>query len=199
MGLFDMFKKKAEPAAAAAPASISASAGADVLCSPVKGKVIKTVPEDQIVDTLLTIANDIVIKMADVPDPVFGGEVLGKGCAVWPEDDLVYAPCDGKVTVTMGHAVGLQSDSGIEVLVHVGVDTVNMNGDGFEGFVKADDVVKAGQPILKIDRAKIAAAGYKDCVVVAVSNTAEFADVELAVEAESAVAAGDVIVKVVRK
>ena len=139
MGLFDMFKKKAEPAAAAAPASISASAGADVLCSPVKGKVI---------------------KMADVPDPVFGG---------------------------------------IEVLVHVGVDTVNMNGDGFEGFVKADDVVKAGQPILKIDRAKIAAAGYKDCVVVAVSNTAEFADVELAVEAESAVAAGDAIVKVVRK
>lgn len=178
MGLFDMFKKKAEPAAAAAPASISASAGADVLCSPVKGKVI---------------------KMADVPDPVFGGEVLGKGCAVWPEDDLVYAPCDGKVTVTMGHAVGLQSDSGIEVLVHVGVDTVNMNGDGFEGFVKADDVVKAGQPILKIDRAKIAAAGYKDCVVVAVSNTAEFADVELAVEADSAVAAGDAIVKVVRK
>ena len=152
--------------------------GADVLCSPVKGKVI---------------------KMADVPDPVFGGEVLGKGCAVWPEDDLVYAPCDGKVTVTMGHAVGLQSDSGIEVLVHVGVDTVNMNGDGFEGFVKADDVVKAGQPLLKIDRAKIAAAGYKDCVVVAVSNTAEFADVELAVEADSAVAAGDAIVKVVRK
>ena len=158
MGLFDMFKKKAEPAAAAAPASISASAGADVLCSPVKGKVI---------------------KMADVPDPVFGGEVLGKGCAVWPEDDLVYAPCDGKVTVTMGHAVGLQSDSGIEVLVHVGVDTVNMNGDGFEGFVKAD--------------------GYKDCVVVAVSYPAEFSDVELAVEADSAVAAGDAIVKVVRK
>ena len=170
MGLFDMFKKKAEPATAAAPSSISASAGADVLCSPVKGKVI---------------------KMADVPDPVFG--------AVWPEDDLVYAPCDGKVTVTMGHAVGLQSDSGIEVLVHVGVDTVNMNGDGFEGFVKADDVVKAGQPMLKIDRAKIAAAGYKDCVVVAVSNTAEFADVELAVEADSAVSAGDAIVKVVRK
>ena len=165
MGLFDMFKKKAEPATAAAPSSISASAGADVLCSPVKGKVI---------------------KMADVPDPVFGGEVLGKGCAVWPEDDLVYAPCDGKVTVTMGHAVGLQSDSGIEVLVHV-------------GFVKADDVVKAGQPMLKIDRAKIAAAGYKDCVVVAVSNTAEFADVELAVEADSAVSAGDAIVKVVRK
>ncbi len=84
--------------------------------------------------------------MADVPDPVFGGEVLGKGCAVWPEDDLVYAPCDGKVTVTMGHAVGLQSDSGIEVLVHVGVDTVNMNGDGFEGFVKATTLLKLVSP-----------------------------------------------------
>ena len=71
MGLFDMFKKKAEPAAAAAPASISTSAGADVLCSPVKGKVIKTVPEDQIVATLLTIANDIAAQMeADGQVPV---------------------------------------------------------------------------------------------------------------------------------
>ena len=71
MGLFDMFKKKTEPATAAAPSSISASAGADVLCSPVKGKVIKTVPEDQIVDTLLTIANDIAAQMeADGQVPV---------------------------------------------------------------------------------------------------------------------------------
>ena len=97
MGLFDMFKKKAEPAAAAAPAP-SLLLPAPTCCARPSSKVI---------------------KMADVPDPVFGGEVLGKGCAVWPEDDLVYAPCDGKVTVTMGHAVGLQSDSGIEVLVHV--------------------------------------------------------------------------------
>ena len=178
MGLFDMFKKKAEPAAPAVPASIEAAAGTDVLCAPVNGKAI---------------------KMADVPDPVFGGEVLGKGCAVWPEDEIVYAPCDGTVTVTMGHAVGMQSASGIEVLVHVGVDTVNMNGDGFTGYVKQGDTVKAGQPILKIDRAKIAAAGYKDCVVVAVSNTAEFADVELAVEADSQVKAGTPVVKVVRK
>ncbi len=136
MGLFDMFKKKAEPAAAAA------------------------------------------------------------------RPHLCFCRCRRAVLARQGQGhqdVGLQSDSGIEVLVHVGVDTVNMNGDGFEGFVKADDVVKAGQPLLKIDRAKIAAAGYKDCVVVAVSNTAEFADVELAVEAESAVAAGDAIVKVVRK
>lgn len=179
MGLFDMFKKKEAPAAApAVPASIDAKAGADVLCSPVAGKVI---------------------AMSEVPDPVFSGEVLGKGCAVWPEDEVVYAPVSGKVTVTMGHAVGIMSDSGVEVLVHVGVDTVNLQGKGFTGYVGQGDQVVAGQPVLKMDRSVIAEAGYKDCVVVAVSNSAEFESVEMAVEAEATVAAGDVVVTVVRK
>ena len=75
MGLFDMFKKKAEPAAAAAPASISASAGADVLCSPVKGKVI---------------------KMADVPDPVFWWRGSGQGLRLWPEDDWSTLPATAR-------------------------------------------------------------------------------------------------------
>lgn len=178
MGLFDKFKKKVAPTAPVAPAAIEAQAGADVVCSPVTGKAI---------------------KMADVPDPVFSGEVLGKGCAVWPEDEIVYAPVSGKVTVTMGHAVGIMSDSGVEVLVHVGVDTVNLQGKGFTGYVKQGDQVVAGQPVLKLDRSVIAEAGYKDCVVLAVSNTAEFEAVEMTVEPEAAVAAGAAVVKVVRK
>lgn len=178
MGLFDKFKKKEAPAAPVAPAAIEAEAGPDVLCSPIRGKAI---------------------KMSDVPDPVFSGEVLGKGCAVWPEDEVVYAPVNGKVTVTMGHAVGIMSDSGVEVLVHVGVDTVNLQGKGFTGYVKQGDQVVAGQPVLKMDRAVIAEAGYKDCVVLAVSNSAEFEAVELAVEPETTVAAGSVVVKVTRK
>lgn len=178
MGLFDIFKKKEAPAAPAAPTAIDAQAGADVLCAPVSGKAI---------------------KMVDVPDPVFSGEVLGKGCAVWPEGDIVYAPVSGKVTVTMGHAVGIMSDSGIEVLVHVGVDTVNLQGKGFTGYVGQGDQVVAGQPVLKMDRAVIAEAGYKDCVVLAVSNSAEFEAVEMTVEPEASVAAGAVVVKVVRK
>lgn len=178
MGLFDIFKKKEAPAAPAAPAAIDAQAGADVLCAPVSGKAI---------------------KMVDVPDPVFSGEVLGKGCAVWPEGDIVYAPVSGKVTVTMGHAVGIMSDSGIEVLVHVGVDTVNLQGKGFTGYVGQGDQVVAGQPVLKMDRAVIAEAGYKDCVVLAVSNSAEFEAVEMTVEPEASVAAGTAMVKVVRK
>lgn len=177
MGLFDKFKKKEAPVVPAVPANIETAAGPDVLCAPVAGKAV---------------------KMCDVPDPVFSGEVLGRGCAVWPEDDVVYAPVSGTVTVTMGHAVGIGSNSGVEVLVHVGVDTVNLAGKGFTGYVKQGDEVVAGQPILKMDRSVIAAAGYKDCVVLAVSNTADFASVDMAVDPESAVDAGAVVVKVVR-
>lgn len=177
MGLFDMFKKKEAPAAPAAPAPVAAASAADALCAPVSGRVV---------------------KMTDVPDPVFSGEVLGKGCAVWPEGSTVFAPVDGTVTVTMGHAVGIQGDNGIEVLVHIGVDTVNMQGDGFTAHAAQGDTVKAGQPLITMDRDKIAAAGYKDCVVLAVSNTADFAEVALAVEPESTVEAGSVVVKVAR-
>ena len=141
----------------------------------------------------------VAAKMTDVPDPVFGTEVLGKGCAIWPDDSTVYAPVSGTVTVTMGHAVGLMSDDGIEVLVHVGVDTVNLQGKGFTGLVKKDDKVKAGQPMLQFDKQVIADAGYKDVVVLAVSNTAEFADVAMEVEPETSVAAGTAVVKVTRK
>lgn len=174
MGLFDVFKKKSADAPEA-PAAVTAEEAADTLCAPVTGRVI---------------------KMTDVPDPVFSGEVLGRGCAVWPEEEMVYAPVSGTVTVTMGHAVGIQGDDGVEVLVHVGVDTVNLQGKGFTGYVKQGDAVKAGQPIIKMDRAVIAEAGYADCVVLAVSNTAEFSSVELAVEPESTVAAGAAVVKV---
>ena len=178
MGLFDMFKKKdAEPAAPAVPAAVAAEEAVDVLCAPVNGRVI---------------------KMTDVPDPVFAGEVVGKGCAIWPDDEIVYAPISGNVTVTMGHAIGVTADNGVEALVHIGVDTVDMNGKGFTGYVKQGDTVKAGQPVIKMTRADIEAAGHPDCVVLAVSNTAEFADVQLTAEPESTVAAGAAVVKVVR-
>ena len=181
MGLFDMFKKKAaekaEPAKPAVPANVDAAAAPGTLCAPVNGKVI---------------------PITDVPDPVFAGEVLGKGCAVWPEDDIVYAPASGEVTVTMGHAVGLVSDDGIEVLVHIGVDTVNLQGKGFTGYVVQGDKVVAGQPVIKMDRKVIADAGYKDCVVVAVSNSADYSTIELATDANSAVKAGDAVLKVAK-
>ena len=177
MGLFDRFKKAAAPAQPAVPAPVAAQGGPDALCAPVSGTAI---------------------AMSEVPDPVFSKEVLGKGCAVWPEGDVVFSPVSGSVTVTMDHAVGIMSESGIEVLVHVGVDTVNLQGKGFTPYVKQCDAVAAGQPLLKMDRGVIAAAGYKDCVVLAVSNTADFAAVNMVPATGSAVEAGSVAVTVTR-
>lgn len=182
MGLFDRFIRSSvgkgdNGADSAAPAPVKASATRDVLCAPVSGRVI---------------------RMADVPDPVFSQEVLGKGCAIWPDADIVYSPLPGTITVVMGHAVGISGDDGAEVLVHIGVDTVDMNGVGFTGFVKTGDHVDAGQPLIRMDRSTIRAAGHPDCVVLAVSNTDTFADVELAVEGETSVLAGSPVVTVRR-
>ncbi len=178
MGLFDVFKKKAaEPAAPAKPAAVEAEEAAGVLCAPASGRAI---------------------KMTDVPDPVFGGEMMGKGCAVYPDSDVVYAPVSGTVSVLMPHAVGINTADGIEVLCHVGVDTVDMNGDGFTSLVAQGDSVVAGQPCIKIDRKKIADAGHPDCVVLIVTNTADYAAVDMLVEADSTVAAGKAVVKVTK-
>ena len=96
----------------------------------------------------------------------------------------------------MGHAVGLTSDDGVEVLVHVGVDTVDMEGKGFTGYVAEGAKAKAGDALLSFDRDAIAAAGHPDCVVVAVSNTAEFSDVSPIPAAEDVVEAGAPLISV---
>ena len=104
---------------------------------------------------------------------------MGPSIGIEPTDGVVYAPFDGTVLMVLptNHAVGLRSDSGMEVLIHVGVDTVNMNGDGFESFVKQDDVVKKGQKLLTFDRKKIKEAGHPDTVIVALTNGAEFQNI----------------------
>lgn len=174
MGLFDAFKKKAAPVK---PEAIQVTIQAGALAAPIAGRVI---------------------PMTEVPDPIFSSEALGRGCAVWPEGDTVYAPVAGTVSVAMGHAVGIVSPDGVEVLVHIGVDTVNMQGKGFTGYAAQGAEVAAGDPLITMDRSAIAAAGHPDCVVMAVSNTADFAAVELAVEPGSTVAAGDALVTVAR-
>ncbi len=100
--------------------------------------------------------------------------MVGDGLAIKPANETVCAPVSGKVTVLMEdsrHAVGLTLSNGVEVLIHVGIDTVGMGGDGFEYFVKVGDVVKAGTPLLKFSRAKIKAAGHPDTAIFVVTNT----------------------------
>ena len=112
------------------------------------------------------------IPASEIPDPVFAGESMGPSIGVQPTGGTVFAPFDGKIAMIFptGHAVGLVNDKGMEVLIHIGVDTVNMNGDGFTTLVKQDDEVKQGQPLIKFDRKKIAAAGHPDTVIVVVTN-----------------------------
>lgn len=178
MGLFDSFRKKtSEKAAPSVPAPVAVDKKADTLYAPVSGRAI---------------------KMTDVPDPLFGSEGMGKGCAIWPEEETVYAPIDGTVSVAMPHAIGLTTPDGIEVLLHIGIDTVEMNGEGFTGYVKQGDTVHAGDAVLTIDREKIKAADHPDCVILIVSNTAEFSDVTMLVDPESHVTAGTAVVSVER-
>ena len=120
-----------------------------------------------------------VVKLADVPDEVFASAALGEGVAILPTDGKVYAPCDAVVTTLMdsGHAIGLLSDDGPELLIHVGLDTVNMNGAPFKYNVKANQQVKKGDLLLTADLAAIEKAGYKTHTPVIVTNTEDFAAV----------------------
>ncbi len=124
-----------------------------------------------------------IIPASEIPDPMFAAETMGPSVGIVPEGEFVYAPFDGKVMMLFPtkHAVGLVSDSGIELLIHVGVDTVSMDGEGFEAFVGPDEAVKTGEKLIHFDRAAIKAAGHPDTVIVAITNGGEFSDVKKAV------------------
>lgn len=132
--------------------------------------------------TVLQPAKGAVIAREDIPDETFAAGILGDGVGVQPEEGIVVAPFDGEVTdiAESKHAIGLES-GGMELLIHVGVDTVGMNGDGFTPLVSVGDKVKAGQKILQFDRAKIKAAGHPDTVVVLLTNSDDLESVECGV------------------
>ena len=121
-----------------------------------------------------------VVALSKVPDPAFAGGALGNGVAIEPSGDTVYAPADAKVLTVQksGHAVGLRLEGGVDLLIHIGIDTVQMGGEGFEVLVEKKQEVKAGTPLIRFDREKIAAAGYPAITPVLVSNTRKFGSVE---------------------
>jgi N-acetylglucosamine PTS system EIICBA or EIICB component len=113
-----------------------------------------------------------VVPLADVPDEMFAGGTMGPGVAIEPTDDLVTAPADGTVESVFptGHAIGLRLDDGTELLIHIGIDTVAMQGDGFETLVAAGTTVKSGDPLVRFDRDRIIAAGHPTITPVIVLN-----------------------------
>ncbi|MGN0373652.1 MAG: beta-glucoside-specific PTS transporter subunit IIABC [Enterocloster sp.] len=113
-----------------------------------------------------------VISLKEVGDGMFSEGVVGPGCAIRPSDGVVTAPCDGTVALVAEskHAIGIVRNDGAELMIHVGLDTVDMNGKGFDVLVKAGDHVKAGQRLLCFDREEICRAGHPDTIMVIVTN-----------------------------
>lgn len=149
MGFFDFLKGKEQPASITFPVDLGAVA---------KGRFV---------------------AMENIPDPVFSTGVLGHCCGIDPEVGMVYAPIDGKITQVADtlHAVGIEV-GGLELLIHIGVDTVAMKGNGFSSKVKLEQTVKKGELLVTMDLAKIQEAGHPSTVILAVTNSDDFSSVE---------------------
>ena len=135
------------------------------------------------------------VSLKEVNDPTFAEEMLGKGAAVIPEEGKIYAPADGEIGMVFDtlHAVSMTTDFGAEILIHIGLDTVKMKGDGFTGHVKAGDHVKKGDLLLEVDLEKVKTAGYDTITPVLVCNTPDYASVE-GIQADAVNAGDDLII-----
>lgn len=133
--------------------------------------------------TILCPLKGNVIPLSEVNDPVFAQGILGPGIGIEPEEDRLYSPVDGVVSAVYptGHAIGLQSADGMEILIHVGINTVEMKGNGFSNRVKQGQKVKAGDLLSEIDISKIRGAGYLATTMMLVTNADAMG--ELTVEA----------------
>lgn len=117
------------------------------------------------------------IPLSDVHDEVFSTGVMGEGIAIEPKDELIVSPIDGRIEAAnpkMQHAVGLKMQDGIEVLLHVGLDTVNLKNEGFKLLVSEGQKVQAGDPLLHFDRRVISKAGLADVVMLIVTNPQKY-------------------------
>ncbi len=120
-----------------------------------------------------------VIKLSNIKDDAFASGVLGSGVAIMPNEGVVVAPVDGEVTTLFPslHAIGITSEKGVELLIHVGLDTVQLGGKGFKAYVKQGDKVKKGQHLLDFNIEEIKNAGYSVVTPVVITNTAEYLEV----------------------
>jgi maltose/glucose-specific phosphotransferase system IIC component/glucose-specific phosphotransferase system IIA component len=146
--------------------------------------------------TLYSHMNGTAVKLEDVEDEVFSQKILGEGAAVEPSEGKLYAPCDGKIDSVFDtkHAVNMVSDDGVEILLHIGIDTVKLGGQYFEAHVSDGQEVKKGDLLISFDMDKIKAAGYKVTTPLIIGNTDDYASVEPA--AENSISAGDIILKI---
>lgn len=148
--------------------------------------------------TLGAPAKGKAVPLSEVNDPTFADGLLGKGAAVIPSEGKIYAPADGTVGMMFEtkHAVSLSTEYGAEILVHVGLDTVELKGKYYEGHVKAGDKVKAGDLLISFDIDQVKAAGYDVITPVLVCNTDDYSAVEGVTGSD--VVPGDTIIKITK-
>lgn len=137
-----------------------------------------------------------VIPLSEVEDEAFSSGVLGKGTAIIPEEGVIYAPDDGEISAFFptGHAIGIKTTDGLEILIHVGMDTVQLEGKGFTPLASVGDKVKKGQKLLEFDKDLIKAEGYSTVTPVLISNFDQFD--EIITTNENYVQAGDILLKI---
>lgn len=137
-----------------------------------------------------------VISLTEVPDETFASGVLGKGVGILPKEGKVFAPCDGVISTVFDtkHAIGIQGSQGAEILIHVGLNTVSLNGEPFTTFVKEGDSIKAGDLLLEVDLEKIEKAGCSLITPVLVTNAEEYQEIE--VEKEGAIVHGEGLLQI---
>lgn len=141
-----------------------------------KAEPLKQVATETMIEAPLS---GTVIPLSETNDQAFSSLALGKGLAIKPTDNTIVAPFSGTVSAVFpgNHAIGLTSDSGVELLIHIGIDTVNMQGESFVREVNEGDHIHSGQKLLRFDSQKIEDAGYEDTVMITVTNTSDYLDV----------------------
>lgn len=138
------------------------------------------------------------IPIGEVSDKAFAEEIMGKGIAIKPEDGKIYAPADGVVNTVFptGHAVGISTRDGVELLIHVGLDTVELRGMFFKSVVTVDQSVHKGELLLEADIEEISKAGYDTVTLMVVCNSSDFTRVEC--KSKGTVEAGDEVITCIR-
>ncbi|WP_124054115.1 glucose PTS transporter subunit IIA [Arcanobacterium ihumii] len=198
------FKAEQEEAKAQAPLAESEAVSGDAVSAPTLETEADSTEGDVapvVVNGTVTVNAPVagtVIPLDRTEDPVFASGVLGAGIGITPVDGRIVAPVNGVIASIQksGHAFGIKSDDGVEVLVHVGIDTVKMQGEGFDVHVNKGDRVSAGDQLAQVDLERITTAGFSTTTIVTVTNTKSMASVEAT--QESTVNAGDPIISVTR-
>ena len=149
MSLFDFFRKKTKK-----------TPSTEELTSPIRGSYL---------------------SLDQVPDPVFSSRAMGMGIGIDPVEGEVMAPANGTITTVFptGHAIGITTDMGVEILIHVGLDTVNLEGEGFKVYVSEGDKVKTGTHLASFDIPKIKEAGYKVITPIVITNSDDFSNIKV--------------------